>query len=257
MKWGAVYNVYEDDSWLVDSFLSVYDACDKIFFVINDLPWHGERVDNSRMINTINNLPDPNKKVVVELGSWGQTWVGETAQRNAGLDLIKKAGLDYCLVVDGDEIYDTEMLKRMMSYAVSRPQIECWHSVMDTYWKSHEYVIRPREPCKPVIFIKYGNSRFTMIREVNARTRAVMPAEVGYFHHMSYARTDEQLLKKITTFSHASEVVPGWYDNVWSAWDKDKNMINLHPTQPPCYGRAELRSIKDLPPVLQKRFNKQ
>lgn len=254
MKFGALYNVYEDDSWLMDSFMSVYDACDAIYFVISDMPWNGPKTDNSRLLNTIDNLPDPAKKVKVIKGSWGQTWVGETAQRNYGLELLQKEGMDYAFIVDGDEIYDTDMLKRMMQYASDRQQIECWHSKMDTYWKSHQYVIRPREPCTPEIFVRLGTARFTKIRSVNARTRATIPPEIGFYHHMSYARNDEQLQKKISMFSHADEIVPNWYETIWKGWDNNKEMINLHPTCPPCYARAVLRPIEDLPPVLQKRF---
>ena len=48
---------------------------------------------------------------------------------------------------------------------------------------------------------------------------AIIPIESAAIHHMSYARTDEQIRRKITTFSHAHQVVPGWFENVWKRWD--------------------------------------
>ena len=255
MKFGALCCVYDDETWLKDSFESIYSSCATIYYVVNDKPWHGPSTDNSCIISALNNLPDPDKKIRIIKGSWPQLAPGETEQRNAGLKLIEQAGMDYCFIVDSDEIYDSGVLLNMMNFASRNPQIECWHTEMDTYWKSYQYVIRPLEPCRPAIFIKLGvGAYFTSIREVNAKTRTIMPPNIGFYHHMSYARSDEQVKKKISMFSHADEIVAGWYENIWKGWDEDNNMTDLHPTCPHCYAKAIRRPISELPEVLRKRL---
>jgi hypothetical protein len=70
-------------------------------------------------------------------------------------------------------------------------------------------------------------------------------------HHMSYARSDDALLRKITSFSHADEIVPGWYERVWLAWDARPELEELHPTHPPAYRRAVRQPLEKLPPALR------
>lgn len=247
---GAVYCVYDDDSWLGDSFASVYDACTSVLFLVGDEPWHGRPTSNTRTLEVIAQLPDQARKVRVIRGAWAT----ETEQRNAGLEILREAGVDYCFVVDADEIYDEAALARMMRFAAGHPEVACWHMTWDTYWKSHEWVIEPREPFKPVVFVKVGAARFIEHRNVGGEAHALVPPDVGFCHHMSYARTDEQVLKKITTFSHADEIRGGWFEKVWKGWDQDHALRDLHPTHPPAYGCAAARSADALPPVLRRRL---
>lgn len=249
---GAVYCVYDDETWLRESVASVYDACNVIYFLADDQPWHGEPTDNSGTLACIGGLPDPDKKIRVVRDSWQ----GETNQRNAGLDILKDEGINYCFVVDADEIYDPQALRQMMLYADQHESVACWHMTWDTYWKSHEYVISPREPFKPVVFVKVGEARFDQYRSVSSDSHGFIPPEVGYCHHMSYARSDDQILQKISTFSHATEVQQDWFQNVWMKWRPYDNKINLHPTHPSAYERAVRQPLISLPPILRDYADK-
>jgi GT2 family glycosyltransferase len=82
-------------------------------------------------------------------------------------------------------------------------------------------------------------ARHVYIREFEGGKPLLLSPEHGLIHHYSYAGSNERILRKITTWSHRDEVVPGWYENVWLAWDDDKLMRHLHPTHPPAYGFAE------------------
>ncbi|GAH13593.1 unnamed protein product [marine sediment metagenome] len=46
---------------------------------------------------------------------------------------------------------------------------------------------------------------------------------------MSYVRSDEEMLRKIQSFSHAKDIFSGWYENIWLKWRND--MTNLHPSK--------------------------
>jgi hypothetical protein len=74
-------------------------------------------------------------------------------------------------------------------------------------------------------------------------------------HHLSYARTDEEIWTKIHSFSHAAEVKPDWYERVWKGWDADHNLQNLNPAYPDAYPRAVEQDPAALPPVLRERYD--
>lgn len=250
---GAVYCVYDDDTWLKESVSSVYEACDAVYFLVGNRPWHGEWSENSATVACINALPDPEHKIRLIRGDWKT----ETDQRNAGLDILSDAGIGYCFVVDADEIYDPDQLRQMMLFAAEHEQVSCWHMTWDTYWKSYKYVITPREPFTPVVFVKVPAARFAEYRSVGGENHGLIPPEIGFCHHMSYARTDEQILKKITTFSHAKEVRDEWFETVWKQWDSNHALTDLHPTHPSCYQRSARQPFHSLPPVLRECLEKE
>ena len=54
----------------------------------------------------------------------------------------------------------------------------------------------------------------------------ILSPEHGVLHHLSYAGPDERIRRKIATWGHHHEVLPGWYERVWLGWDSDKLMRN-------------------------------
>ena len=248
----AVYCVYDDVAWLTDSIESIYFFVDAIYFLINEKPWFGQPTDIKDTMQCIKNYPDIQNKIHIIRGDW----TNEADQRNAGLAFTKEKGYSYCFIIDADEIYGPADLKRIIDFVKINPAVDCWHVSLDTYWKSYRYRIDPREPLKPPVFIKVGNAHFTRNRSACGKIHATIPPETGICHHLSYARNDDEVIKKITTFSHANEVIPGWFENVWKGWDSDHKMTNLHPTHPHAYQKAVEQPYSELPPVLKKRYLK-
>src|SRR5205807_4266360 len=77
------------------------------------------------------------------------------------------------------------------------------------------------------------------LRHFDGGRPLVLPPTFGVLHHLSYAGSDDRILRKLATFSHRDEVVKDWFQRVWLAWDVDKGLRNLHPTHPQAYGWAE------------------
>ncbi|MEM3370057.1 MAG: glycosyltransferase, partial [Candidatus Micrarchaeia archaeon] len=248
----AVYCVYNDETWLKESVLSIYNDLDAIYFLISDRPWYGEKIDNSGTLEIISSFSDPDNKIRIIYGNW----TNETEQRNAGLDILKKDGFTYCFIIDADEVYDPIDLRRILKLVRENPNIDCWYINLDTYWKSYEYRIEPREPLTPLIILKIGILRFFKNRIVKGGISALIPEDFGICHHLSYARSDEEVLEKIRTFSHAYEVKTGWFEKIWKKWDNDNSLTNLHPTHPHCYHRAVKQDYAKLPCILKKRYVK-
>lgn len=248
IRFAGVCVVYDDDRWLRPMLESVLGEVSVLFVLVSDVPWNGEPADNSATLRVIEEFPDPQKKIKLVNGHWAS----ETEQRKAGYDLCAQAQVDYCFMVDADELYDPIVLRRMQKLAVDNPHVGCWYMTCFTYWKSFRYRIDPPEGYRPPVFLKVGECTLGERRWASAPVCANIPLTVGVCHHMSYARTDDELKKKITTFSHADEVVGSWYENVWQRWDKDPALENLHPVYPEVYKRAIPQPYEALPPVLQK-----
>jgi hypothetical protein len=245
---GAVYVVYGDDRWLRLSLGSVYDECDVILILIANQPWNGPPRCTESSLQCVAEFPDPQKKINVIRGDWKS----EREQRNEGLHLLEKWGIEYCLVVDADEVYDPLQLRRMMIFAPCLPEIDCWHIPMVTYWKSIRYRIDPPEPFQPMVLLRVGRVRFVENRIARGENHALIAPHVAVMHHLSYARSDEEIWTKIHSFSHAAEVKPDWYERVWKGWDADHAMQNLNPAFPEAYRRAVEQSPNALPPALRK-----
>jgi GT2 family glycosyltransferase len=248
----AVCCIYDDDSWLPAAFESVYDACQTIWFLVGERPWNGAPTDQTALLARLQTLPDPASKVRIVRGEWPD----EATQRNDGMRLVGESGADYCFVLDADEIYDPAQLEQAMTLVRQNPQVDAWGIKWFTYWKSYRYRVDPPEPFAPIVFVRVGTGSFVENRVYQAAQQANIPAEVAMCHHMSYARTDEQILRKISTFSHAHQIVSGWYENVWRKWDANPRMENVHPCWPGAYRRIVEQPAGALPPVLRKALEK-
>jgi glycosyltransferase involved in cell wall biosynthesis len=248
---GAVYVIFDDDRWLHASLESVYDECDVILVLIGQAPWNGPARSTDGTIESVKSFPDPDKKITIIRGNWDT----ETRQRNAGLHHLNKIGIQYCLAIDADEVYDPLELRRMMVFAPCLPEIDCWHISMVTYWKSFRYRIDPPEEFQPPALLQVGKARFVEHRNAKGERHAPIPPHVALMHHLSYARSDKEIWTKIHSFSHASEVQPDWYERVWKGWDADPGIKNLNPAYPGAYPGAVKQTRDALPPVLQRLWN--
>ena len=245
----AICMVYDDPEWLELVLRTIYPLVGSIFLLVASRPWFGERTDNSSTLEIIKHLPDPDNKIRLVR----RDWLNQVDARNDGMDLVKSAGYRYGFVVDADEVYEPEVLQRMMKHALEKPEIDCWHMRWFTYWKSVYYRIMPAEAYAPPVFLKAnGSARFSEYRNVDATTHELIPPEVGICHHLSYARSDEDILRKIKSFGHAPQVKPDWFKNVWKAWDNNHELRNLHPTNPEQYDHTIAQNINALPTPLKQ-----
>jgi len=244
----AVYCTYDDAEWLPHSLASIYPAVDAIYILISDRPWNGPHLAPDETLQCVEAFPDPSKKIRLVRGHWS----GEVEQRNAGLELLARDGFTYCFIIDSDEIYDTDALIQMFRYALSKPEVGCWHCWFIVYWKSPRYRIDPPENHHPPVLLKLGAGAFAEYRNCLAHSHELIPPQIGFCHHMSYARSDEQILKKIRSFSHSHQIDPLWFEKKWKGWDQDHAVTDLCPYNPGVFQRTAEVPLEALPRVLRE-----
>ncbi len=232
----SAYMVHDDHWYLAESAKSFAIAGPVAVFVSRK-PWNGAEGDWERSVRVAEAA-----EAEVVLGDW----TSEEDHRRAVLSWAAKR-TQTLLVPDSDEIVEPELLDKLVR-AAGAGIAQRMFCEMDTYWKSPEYVIRPRERLLATIAVDPRVCEVVRRREYSGGAGLVLGAEHGVLHHLSYAGPEDRIRRKIETWSHANEVVPDWERRVWTAWDDDRTMRDLHPTHPEAYGFAE--RIKP-PKVLQ------
>lgn len=243
MKISAAWCVH-DDFWYLEESIRSYASPEiepRVF--VSERPWNGSAGDWGRSVAAATTAG-----ARVEVGAWES----EDEQRRAAMEWLAQEGFDFALIPDGDEVISAQLLSTLLKVAhadlADRVYVE-W----DTYWKTPEYVIRPREGFTPLIMVKIGASRHVHLRDFEGGRPLLLGSQHGLMHHLSYVGPDERILRKIETWSHHKEVIPRWWDAVWKAWDSDKGKRNLHPTHPHAYGFAErIRAPSELSGVLER-----
>jgi len=268
MKFGAIYCIYDDHEYLDISILPIKDCLDKVLFLISDVPWNGEKSNNSETIKYVENLcsKHPNNFELIQ-----GHWENEIDQRNFGLFQFFKEKIDYAFIIDSDEIYHDFQFKNMITYIKQNPAIDAFHIEWDTFWKKDYCIIRPREDFRPIVAVKVKNFQFTIIRggitSIMRTTSAVfktqsqtyngviIPGDIVVGCHLSYARSDEYIKRKLETNSHHDEFIGGWYENIWKKWNL--NMRNLHPINPQQYNIALKADLVSIPQQLKTFIKKE
>jgi len=227
MRLCAAICVHTDNQFLEATLKSLKQVPKFVF--VSSLDWQGDNHDVSHT-----------EQIAVSLGATivkGE-WSDETSHRRAAYRYLRDVGWNYCITIDSDEIIEPSLLDKLTAIAEAKVADRV-HVEWDTYWKSPEFVIRPREPFKPCALINLETVSHVHIREFVGGTPLLLNAEHGIIHHLSYAGGDERIWKKITTWSHRDEIIPDWWNSVWKAFDRNPLLRNLHPTHPGAYQFAE------------------
>jgi GT2 family glycosyltransferase/tetratricopeptide (TPR) repeat protein len=223
----AAYHLHDDNTYLKQSIESLIGV--PVLAFISRVPWNGTPGDWEE---TVEVAKGAGAEVVIG------DWHSEDEHRRAAMEECRARGYDYALIPDGDEILEQRLLANLLKFAdqglADRVYVE-W----DTYWKSPEYVIRPREGFRPCMLINLHRARQTSLRNHDGGCPLYLNAEYGIVHHLSYVGPDARIQRKLETWSHTNEVAKDWWNSVWRAWDENHALCNLHPTHPSAYAFAE------------------
>ena len=247
MRIAALYVIYNEEDYIQQSLGSVYEVVDEIVICLTERrPWFGPSRRPDRTLDIIKSFNDIDKKITLRTGDWSS----EQKQRQAALEIVKNR-CTHGLIIDGDEVYKHSHVQNLKNIAAAHPEMGQLALGMNTYWKSPLWRIDPPEPYTPIVITKItGSTTFTDLRATNETPVRLVDRSIAILHHFSYAKPSNKIRKKIENFSHANEIVSGWFEKMWLAWDSDPSMENLHPTHPICYKRAVFEDKKNLPEVM-------
>ena len=236
-KYSFIYCLHDDFTYLDIAFRSVRSEVGILCFAfISCVPWHGNIGGWQRAEQTARDLG-----MTVVVGDW----TSELAQRQAACDHLLSLGYTHALIPDGDEIIEPSLLSALLT--IARNELaERVYVHWDTYWKSPHYVIRPRERFTPCYLLDLRVAKPTGGRNFTGGRPLVLGPDYGLVHHLSWVGPESRIQRKLETWGHAKEVLPGWHRRIWQAWEGDKLLRHLHPTHPDAYGFAEKVNVPDL-----------
>ncbi len=221
----AVYKTYDGGEWLCASMSSIYNSVEKIYVFNSEQSWLGERCNTATAaIEEFVRDTDINGKV--EVIPYDST--DEQDQYRYAIDYVNRENeeFDYVLIIDSDEIWDTDQLDAARWHIVNNPAPA--HKVsIRTYVKSPYYQVTPPEPCRPCAFVRRG----TVMKGVRGNhTPGMQLVPDVLFHHYTAVRSDvESVRRKIAQSNHADGVdhvsIDRWMDTVW---DRLPHATDLH-----------------------------
>jgi len=168
-------------------------------------------------------------------------WELDEQARNACLDRARQDGCDYLLVQDADEFYPEQSWAANIAALAAVKETRTYKTAWYNFWKTPEYVVEYANgtivdynasfavPCD-------SNIRFSRKRSTtDGHDTGILP---GICHHFGYVLTDEEMLQKISTWSHTTDMfnLQGWYRFKWLGWTPETK--NLHVAYPPEWRRA-------------------
>ena len=270
MKIAAVYCVYNEEEYIEYSLRSILDFVDRIYVLLGAAPYSAYNAKAREQFQ----VPDRTEAIVRTLAQAHPTitlikgvWDSEREHRNAVLTRCFREGFEYYFLVDGDEIYRQDHLANLREDLAAHPEAGQFIIKCDLFWRSFRYRIpaqdlawMPRRIFKLTRWSELGKShlpvplrcRFTGNNKTNSwGTVYHLDPQRVIFYHFSFARRPEKMREKLLTYSHAHEILDGWFERVWLRWPKQRDMRDLNPVDPPKLPQAVLRDVSDLPEVLR------
>jgi len=226
----------------IESIINIFlPLVDKIAISVNEKSWMGNIENNGGVEKLI--TPYLSDKVILVKGKWES----EAEQRNVCLDAMRE--MDYVFIVDDDELWTSEQIHKMKEFMVGHPGYTVFNTSWNTRFKNPYWRVEPREQYKPTIAIqqksggiqsykgiRFGQNRLIDMSNKNAWA-CLVPDSILVVEHFSYVRSsDEAIKEKISTFSHANEIINGidfWFSEIYLQTTLDSRF--LHPTHPEAY----------------------
>ncbi len=256
----AAYKVFNGELYLPWSMQSIYDTVDRIVIFLSTRPWNGPIVPMDGTEAAIRAFPDPDGKIEYVVRDFrrsddpADSYANELSEMNELLDHVRSTYPDitHYLYIDADEVYTPAGIASLRALMAGFPKAGQFHCPWRCYWKSFRYWIDPMEPGQPLVAFRIApDTRFTGIRQTNMDVRIVVAPGFLHLHHFSYALPTPLVEQKLRAWSHCAEVVDGWLERVWLAWDAQRELERLHPVRPEHFARAVPADEATLPPVMR------
>jgi hypothetical protein len=241
MRLAAIMLLFRERNFVEASVRAIYPVVDAIVCTSrHDRNFSGELVATDDSIAKQLAVPDPDNKIKLTVQRDLDQFPGlntEARLRNAAMALEPQA--DYYLIVDTDEIWPEDVLRRCWD-EVQRTQWAAYRVSSYTYFRKWNYrIVEPGDGYRPLVFLRRGFF-FKQDRQVEWRCPArrgeylrtfrkpktvFFPPELR-MHHGSSVGDDQRILTKINNYGHKDGVDPDWFERVWKNFSP--SMRNFH-----------------------------
>jgi len=241
MRLAAIMLLFRERNFVEASVRAIYPVVDAIVCTSrHDRNFSGEPVATDDSIGKLLAVPDPDNKIKLtvqrDLGQFPGLNT-EAQLRNAAMALEPKA--DYYLIVDTDEIWPEDVLRRCWD-EVQRTKWAAYRVSSYTYFRKWNYrIVEPGDGYRPLVFLRRGfffkqdrqiewhgpARRGEYLRTFRKPKTLFFPPELR-MHHGSSVGDDERILTKINNYGHKDGIDPDWFERVWKNFSP--SMRNFH-----------------------------
>lgn len=213
MRVATVCLVYNEAHYLPRHLKNIPDWVEENLVLVSAKPWYGEELPD-----------DGSAKIAEDMGATvlKYPWKDEVVQRNAGQDYLGE--YDWILNIEPDEFLsndDWEKLRVFLETATAPA-----YAIKQRIFWGKGFESDPPEDFVPIIITR-PTVKFVEKRNINSRWE-VLPDDIKLLH-FAWARTDDEIWKKISHYSHAVDFdIDAWFQDVWLA----RKTENVHPTTP-------------------------
>lgn len=214
----ACYALHYGAEYFAWSVRSVQDAVDEIHVFYTDVPSYGFS----------EGLPCPESEELLRAEAhrfltkpliWHKIQAcNEGEHRNHMIRVARERGAESYLVVDADEIWDTQSAIATLE-AVSKA--DCagrWLASFANFWRSFKYEVHDHFMPIRVVDMRHPIDKDAYL------TPEMQPLPV---YHFGYAQSLRLMEYKFSCHGHKAEFKPGWYQNKFVNWTPETR--DMHP----------------------------
>jgi len=217
-----------------------YDGLvDLVIVACSSSPWEG----SLKKDNTYDLAVEVSEEIETPVWVFEDYWKTEADQRNFCMEQAKKAKIDWVLISPPDRLFTRETLDTLRHF-IQTAEKRNYAMYTLTYWKDYDTVILPDTILNEALIPVYNKDGipFEFKYANTSGGDGNNPLCPGIAHHISWVKTDEEIKTKIQSYTHAKEIIPNWYEEVWLKWKE--GMTNFAPTEAyPTSGGIDYKSV--------------
>ena len=256
MRLIAGMKVYDDPRMIRATLRVAVQVADEVWVGVSDKPWRGEKTDNSLTLEYVSRLMEKYSNIRMFQGSWDveedhiNAIIGRICDHEIEGGRDPFAGDTFYWYLDADETFHVHELQLVKERILSQPEaVDYYNCSMVSYIKHGNWVVDPPEPAHPGVFFKLKPGfRIVNIRscDLNPQGIRTLPPSMLVMHHVSYVGTDDEIYRKITSFTYSHQISRGWFEDVYLPLTPE-TAHDFHPTHPECWKRLKRIDTKQLP----------
>lgn len=237
---GAIVLAYNQEEYISYCVRALAPHVDHLVVVHAERPWSAYNPRARQMFTE----PDGTRPLLTALqGAFANLtiidgeWDREEGMRNAGLQALRRAGVDVCLSVDADEFHPKNGLAQLKAEIERRNAPGTLYYVpYATCFKRFDYVVetryvtadgRPDQLRAAVAVHLDAQTTFSRMRHTSGTS---VNLDSFSFWNMGYVLSDRRMWEKVNSWGHAGQVLPNWFEEKWRRWTpQTRDLFYRHP----------------------------